>query len=98
MANEPLKVIKVIADSELGKLVDEARRYKVGVAVVESVRETSGPATCSHEKLKGSGPLSGSELPVPSKVTVFPTDTVWSGPALARRLHYPEWIHSEQPP
>jgi hypothetical protein len=29
MANEPLKKIKVTADSELGKLVDEARRHPV---------------------------------------------------------------------
>jgi hypothetical protein len=29
MANEPMKKIKVIADSELGKLVDEARRHPV---------------------------------------------------------------------
>ncbi len=29
MATEPVKIIKVAADSELGKLVDEARRYPV---------------------------------------------------------------------
>jgi hypothetical protein len=29
MANEPMKKIKVAADSELGKLVDEARRHPV---------------------------------------------------------------------
>ena len=29
MAHEPLKKIKVTADSELGKLVDEARRHPV---------------------------------------------------------------------
>jgi hypothetical protein len=29
MANEPMKKIKVTADSELGKLVDEARRHPV---------------------------------------------------------------------
>jgi hypothetical protein len=29
MANEPPKIIKVAADSELGKLVDEARRHPV---------------------------------------------------------------------
>ena len=29
MANEPTKIIKVAADSELGRLVDEARRHPV---------------------------------------------------------------------
>jgi hypothetical protein len=29
MANEPTKIFKVAADSELGKLVDEARRHPV---------------------------------------------------------------------
>ena len=54
---------------------------KVGLATVELERLTDGPAVWVHWWVRVS-PL-GSRLPDPSKVTLDPSATVWSGPAAA---------------
>jgi hypothetical protein len=59
MANEPMKKIKVTADSELGKLVDEARRHPVLLEKDGAVYSLT-----PHRYLisRGSWQLSGSSL------------------------------------
>ena len=56
---------------------------KVGFAVVAPVRITSGvPSVWDQEYVRVS-PESRSLLPLPSRVTLAPSATVWSAPALA---------------
>ena len=56
---------------------------KVGLAAVAPVRVTSGvPPVWDQEYVRVS-PESRSLLALPSRVTAAPSDTVWSGPALA---------------
>src|SRR5206468_3452325 len=54
---------------------------KLGLAVVGSDSETTGPPVCVHEKVSGSP--SGSKLALASRVTRAPVATVWGGPSSA---------------
>lgn len=55
----------------------------VGEAVFAPLNDTVVPDVCTHEYDTIVAPAFGVELPVPSKVTVVPGETVWLGPALA---------------
>jgi len=54
---------------------------KLGAAAAASERRTAGPEVCVQAKLKARP--AGSELALPSSVTLAPAARAWSGPALA---------------
>jgi hypothetical protein len=72
MANEPIEKIKVVAGSELGKLVDEARRHPVLSEKDGAVYSLTPHSSDSDDLWAGYDPQKVKE-PLPAMVTVGQT-------------------------